>query len=238
LHVHASAAAAARACAIHIAELLVKRLCEAELVTLAVSGGSTPAMMFRVLATCPVEWKRVHLFQVDERMVPPGDAQSNYRMTQAELIAPAGIAPENVHRVHGEWPAQQAASGYVAEIRQFFGTADGMVPAFDIVHRGMGGESHTASLFPGEPLIGDTTGIAAAVIVPATPHGRVTLLPGPLTSARHTAMLVAGEDKAQAMQWVMGDEYAPLRFPAQIGTWRNENAQWFVDTAAVALLPS
>ncbi len=237
LHVYASAADAARACALRAAELLTKRLNEAEYVTFAISGGSTPAHMFQVLATCSIDWKRVHLFQVDERRVPPEDEHSNYLLAHAELITPTGIPSENVHRVRGELTKEEAAVRYVAEIQQFFGTPPGVVPVFDIVHRGMGGEAHTASLFPGEPLIGDTTGIAAAVTVPPTPHERVTLLPGPLTAARHTLMLVAGGDKAQALHAVLTRKYEPFHFPAQIATWGSARAQWFVDSSAAALLP-
>lgn len=102
----------------------------------------------------------------------------------------------------------------------------------------MGGESHTASLFPGEPLIGDTTGIAAAVTVPAEPHERVTLLPGPLCAALHTLMLVAGWDKAQALQSALTGKYEPFHTPAQIGTFGNAMAEWYVDTAAAARLPA
>jgi 6-phosphogluconolactonase len=238
LHVYASADDAARACAVRAAELLTKRLSAAELVTFAISGGSTPAMMFRVLATCPVEWKRVHLFQVDERRVAPDDARSNYRLAHAELITPTGIPSENVHRIRGELSVEEAAIRYVAEIRQFFGTPPGVAPVFDIVHRGMGGESHTASLFPGEPLIGDATGIAAAVTVPVAPRERVTLLSGPLTAARHTLMLVAGGDKAQALHRVLTRTYEPFHMPAQIGTYGNARAEWYVDSAAAALLGS
>jgi 6-phosphogluconolactonase len=237
LHVYASAADAARACALRAAALLTKRLSEAESVTLAISGGSTPALMFRELAACPVEWRRVHLFQVDERRVPPDDARSNYRLALTELITPAGIPPENVHRIHGELAAEEAAVRYVAEIRHFFGTPPGVVPVFDIVHRGMGGEAHTASLFPGQWLIGDATGIAEVVTVPAVPRERVTLLPGPLAAARHTLMLTAGGDKAEALHRVLTHKYEPFQMPAQIGTFGSARAEWYVDSAAAALMP-
>ena len=237
LHVYTSAADAARACALRAAELLTRRLSESEIVTFAVSGGSTPALMFPVLAECPVDWKRVHIFQVDERRVPPDDPRSNYRLAHADLITPAGIPSDNVHRVRGELMLESAALRYVKDVQRFFGTEPGTVPVFDVVHRGMGGESHTASLFPGEPLIGDMTGIAAGVHVPAKPHERVTLLPGPLTAARHTLMLVAGSDKAEALWNVLDRKYEPFHYPAQLGTWGNPNADWFVDSAAAALVP-
>jgi 6-phosphogluconolactonase len=236
VHIYASAGEAARACGQRAAELLIKRLAEAGYATLAVSGGSTPKMMFPVLAASAVDWKRVHLFQVDERLVPPEDAQSNYRLIHAELITPTGIPSENVHRIRGEMWADAAADRYAEEIRRFFRIAPGVCPVFDVVHRGMGAEGHTASLFPGEPLIGDTTRIAAAVTVPVAPLDRVTLLPGPLAAARHTLMLVSGSDKAPALQRVLTRKYEPFHVPAQIGTFENPRAEWYIDSAAAALI--
>ena len=236
LHVYAGPAEAAHACALRVADLLNKRLNEAPRATFAISGGSTPAIMFQVLATCRIEWNRVHIFQVDERRVPPDDESSNYRLAHAELITPTGIPSENVHRIRGELSAEAAAAAYAEDIRAFFGTPPGVVPVIDVVHRGMGGESHTASLFPGDSLIGDSTGIAAAATVPVAPHERITLLPGPLAAALHTLMLVAGSDKAHALREVLGSKYEPFHYPAQIGTWGNPRAEWFVDSAAAAHL--
>ena len=236
VHVYASAGEAARACAQRAAELLIKRLEDADHATLAVSGGSTPKMMFPVLAASAVDWKRVHLFQVDERRVPPEDAQSNYRLIHAQLITPSGIPSENVHRIRGEMWGDAAAERYAEEIQRFFRIAPGASPVFDVVHRGMGAEGHTASLFPGEPLIGDVTRLVAAVTVPATPPERVTLLPGPLTAARHTLMLVCGSDKAPALQQVLTRKYEPFHMPAQLGTFGNPMAEWYIDSAAGALI--
>ena len=87
------------------------------------------------------------------------------------------------------------------------------MPHFDVVHRGMGPDAHTASLFPGEPLIDDREGIAAAVFVPQFNQWRVTLLPGVLLAAKHTVFLVAGADKAEAVRAVFKEEYDPEEVP-------------------------
>ena len=105
------------------------------------------------------------------------DAQSNYKLAEDNLIVPAHIPHRNVHRIHAELPPDKAAKLYTKEIREFFELADGELPHFDVIHFGMGDEAHTASLFPGEPLIDNRDEIAAAVYVPKTPHWRVTLLP-------------------------------------------------------------
>jgi 6-phosphogluconolactonase len=110
------------------------------------------------------------------------------------------------------------------------------LPAFDIIHRGMGDDAHTASLFPGEPLIGNMAGIAAPVFVEKLNMHRVTLLPGVLQKARNTVVLAAGQDKAEPLFQVLRGPEDPFRFPCQIATRNWQNATWFVDRAAAAKL--
>jgi 6-phosphogluconolactonase len=235
-HTYADARAAADACARKIAALIEEALAGQELATLAVSGGSTPKLMFEKLATEPVRWDRVHLFWVDERSVPPTDAASNYKLTEDHLIARARIPHRNLHRVVGEAKPALAARRYGEEIREFFGLEEGEMPHFDIVHRGMGPDAHTASLFPGDPLIDDREGIAAATYAEKFKQWRVTLLPGALLAAKHTVFLVAGEDKAEAVRAVFREEYDPKKYPAQIASHHGRGVIWFLDEAAARMM--
>jgi 6-phosphogluconolactonase len=100
----------------------------------------------------------------------------------------------------------------------------------------MGPDAHTASLFPGEPLIDNRTGIAAAVWVEKLRSHRVTLLPGVLLAARHTVLQVAGEDKADAVRNVLKGPEDPHKYPCQIATRGSEQAVWFLDKAAASKL--
>jgi 6-phosphogluconolactonase len=230
------ARAAAQAASRHILELLEKILGDQDRATLAVSGGTTPKLLFENLAQARISWKRVHLFFVDERAVGADDPQSNYKLAHDFLIQPAGIPEINVHRVRGELAPDRAAELYSADIRSFFNLANGEMPAFDIVQQGMGDEGHTASLFPGEPLLTDRQTIAAAVKTPKPPPWRVTLTPGQLLAARHTVFLVSGADKAPAVRAVFKDEYDPNRLPAQLVSHQAPSVTWFLDDAASALL--
>ena len=137
-----------------------------------------------------------------------------------------------MHRVCGELTPASAAKRYVDEIRDFFGLEPGEMPHFDVVHRGMGPDAHTASLFPGEPLIDDREGIAAAVYVEKFHQWRVTLLPGALLAAKHTVFLVTGADKAEAVRAVFKEEYDPKKYPAQIASHHGRGVTWFLDEAA------
>ena len=125
-----------------------------------------------------------------------------------------------------------AAQRYVEEIRAYFHLKDGEIPAFDVIHQGMGPDCHTASLFPGEPLIHDRAHIAAAVFAEKFKQWRITLLPAALIAARHTAMLVTGADKAEAVRSVFHGPYDPLHCPAQLVARNAPDLVWFFDQAA------
>ena len=96
----------------------------------------------------------------------------------------------------------------------------------------MGPDAHTASLFPGEPLIDDRENLVAAVYAEKFHQWRITLLSGVLPAARNTIMLVAGEDTAEALRAVFEEPHNPRKYPAQIGTKSQGNVMWFVDKAA------
>jgi 6-phosphogluconolactonase len=192
--------------------------------------------MFEALAKASLDWGQIHLFWVDERAVPPTSPQSNFRLAEEHLIRPAHIPRRNLHRIAAELRPEAAAQRYVDEIRDFFGLSEGELPHFDVMHRGMGPDAHTASLFPSEPLIDDREGIAAPVYVEKLGQWRITMLPGVLLAARHTAMLVTGGDKAGAIRAVFCEEYDPKQYPAQMVSHHGRQCVWFLDEAAAALV--
>jgi 6-phosphogluconolactonase len=232
----ADPAAAAEACCHTVCNLLEETLAGQDFATLAVSGGTTPKLLFQQLAATKFPWDKVFLFFVDERCVPPTDDASNYKLAEEHLIRPAHIPARNVHRIFGELNPETAAKRYVEEIRDFFALDQGAMPRFDVVHRGMGPEAHSASLFPGEPLIDDREHIAAAVWVEKVHLWRVTLLPGALLAARHNVFLVCGDDKAEAVRAVFNEEYDPKKYPAQIASHHGRGVTWFLDQPAARLL--
>jgi 6-phosphogluconolactonase len=228
--------AAAAACAQHISALLEQALASQEHATLAVSGGSTPKLLFQSMVASGFPWKRVHLFFVDERCVPPDDVESNYRLANENLIAPAHIPPDQVHRIRGEIKPETGAQQYVDDIRNFFGLEEGEMPHFDVVQCGMGPDAHTASLFPGEASIEDREHIAGAVYVQKMSKWRVTLLPAALLAAKNTVFLVTGADKAPGVGNVFHQEFDAKHYPAQLISRLGRRVTWFLDHAAAAEL--
>jgi len=229
---HGDAAAAAEACGKRILEILDETIRGGGVARLAISGGSSPRPMFERFAATRFRWDRVQLFWVDERGVPPDDPQSNFRFTNETWLAPGHFPPANIHRICGELEPHEAARRYHDEIVANFGMVAGDMPRFDVIHLGMGPDAHTASLFPGEPLIENRRNIASATYVEKFKQWRITLLPGALLAARHTVMLIAGEDKNKALGRVLGDRYDPKQFPAQVIVRNAADLDIFLDQAA------
>ena len=225
---YADSLEAATACGQRILDLLAKAIATRKRATLAISGGSSPKPMFELFAKSGFPWEQVHVFWVDERCVPPTDPQSNFRMANEAWLAPAKVPEGNVHRVPTELEPHEAARQYAQGLHDFFRVQAGELPQFDVIHRGIGPDAHTASLFPGEPLIADHEGLAAAVWVEKMHQWRVTLLPGVLEAAWHTVVLATGKDKAPALEAVLHGPYDPMSWPAQIGA-RDINVTWFTD---------
>ena len=145
---YANSLEAAQACGQRILDLLSKAIATRKRATLAVSGGTSPKPMFELFAKSEFPWNQVHVFWVDERCVPPSDPQSNFRMANETWLVPAKVPAGNIHRVPTELEPREAAKQYAQELHDFFGVRLGELPQFDVIHRGMGPDAHTASLFP------------------------------------------------------------------------------------------
>lgn len=234
--------ALARAAAEEVTRVAAAAVRENGVATIALAGGSTPEAMYRLLADEPAfrarfPWAQTHFFFSDERHVPPGDKESNYRMAdQALLNKVAGECPAgNIHRIPSENPdASEAAADYETEVRAFFGADD--VPRFDLILLGMGPDGHTGSLFPGTTGLRETEKLVAAAWVDKLSTYRITFTPPLLAAAKALLFLTAGSDKAEVLQVVL--EGAPEfdRYPSQRISAENPNALWLVDEAVAVRL--
>lgn len=209
--------------------------------SVALSGGSTPKALYALLASDvyrdQVNWERIHFFWGDERHVPPDDPDSNYRMANERLLSPLSLPDSNIHRVYAEEPdAAQAASEYEAQLRQFFKLTGPELPRFDLIMLGMGPDGHTASLFPGTPLVHERERLVAAPWVAKFNTFRITFTPPVINNARHILFFVTGEEKAQTLKSVLEGEFQPEQFPSQIVRPTDGTLLWMVDEAAEKLL--
>jgi len=210
----------------------------------ALSGGSTPKMLYELLASdtnifrTDVPWGNVDFFFGDERWVPHDHPDSNYKLADDFLFRPLGIAEVNVYPIRTTGvDSDESARQYETTLRDVLDTRhDGEVPELDLVFLGMGDDGHTASLFPGTDVVHDNERLAAAVYVPKLSANRVTLTPLTLNSAAHVLFMVTGAAKAPALREVLEGTYDPDRFPSQV--LRNSLGQvtWLVDKDAAARL--
>jgi len=196
------AALAARAADL-VAERLTTAIAARGRAALAVSGGSTPAAFLAELARRAVPWEAVHVFQVDERVAPPGHADRNLTGLRAALLDRVPIPPGNVHALPVEEPdIQAAAAAYGDEIRVVAGPGGGL----DVVHLGLGDDGHTASWPPGDPVVDVTADVA--VVGPFNGRLRMTLTPPAVNRAGWIVWLVAGAAKAPVVARLLGCDAA------------------------------
>jgi 6-phosphogluconolactonase len=143
----------------------------------------------------------VHFFWADERCVPPTDAESNFRMADELLFRPLGIAPDQIHRIHGEAPPGSAAELAEAELRRVVPVDGAGQPVLDLVFLGMGEDGHVASLFPGErrSLVASPAVYRAITGSPKPPPNRVTLGFPAIVAARNVWVLASGGGKKRAL---------------------------------------
>ena len=172
------------------------------------TGGSSPEGLYRLLASEPyrsrIPWERVHWFWGDDRFVPQNDARSNAGQARRLFLDHVPAPAANVHAIPTQAAnADEAARRYEAELREFYRAEefDPARPLFDVVLMGVGNDGHTASLFPGQPQLGETrrwvVGVPEAGQEPFVP--RVTLTFPALASTRDMLFLVTGPGKREIM---------------------------------------
>ncbi len=208
-----------------VARLLAGIACEAVAergqFTLALAGGTTPRRLYEHLAS-PAEsekvpWDRTMIFFGDERDVPPEHPDSNFGMVEDRLLGAVPVTSQNVFAMHADGPdLNTSADEYAQRIRQHVEpAAPGGLPAFDLVLLGMGGDGHTASLFPGSAAVEETERLVVAQHVPKLGRHRMTFTLPLINAARHVIMMVTGLDKAEPVGAVLGpDRQAARQLPA------------------------
>jgi 6-phosphogluconolactonase len=194
------------------------------------SGGGTPLAMYDLLRadygnTLP--WADTLFFWGDERFVPYSHADSNFGAAKTRLLDGLPALQSNIH----PWPyvpdrPEVAAAAYAQIITDRLGSP----PSFDLVLLGLGGDAHTASLFPGDGALA-ATGLTA-VTEPASQATRMTLTAQTLSQGRVVAFLVAGEGKRRALESTLYSERDPRRYPAQAISAR-ERLVWLTDQDVV-----
>ncbi len=198
--------------------------------TVALSGGSTPRLLYQILADrSDVPWSSIHFFWSDERHVPPDDPESNYRMAYDALLSRVPVA--KVHRVMSENPsAADAAQDYEETVLEFVPETP---PRFDLMLLGVGIDGHTASIFPGSDVLHERDKLVAASYVEKLKSYRITMTLPLINSAASVMFLVSGTEKAEIVKEVL---HGPKKYPAQGVRPSNGELVWLLDREAASKL--
>ena len=194
---------------------------------LAVSGGHTPWIMLRALATEDIPWAHVHVCQVDERVARDGHPDRNLTHLRESLLQHAPLRPEQIHAMPVEsLDLEAAARQYALALREIAGSP----PVLDLVHLGLGPDGHTASLVPGDAVL-DVTDEDVALTGVYQGRRRITLTYPMLNRARRVLWVVTGSEKIEMLRRLRDGD---VSIPA--GRVRREQALVLADRAALGQL--
>ncbi|QGM80308.1 6-phosphogluconolactonase [Otariodibacter oris] len=202
-------------------------------VHISLSGGSTPKLLFKTLAQSPfntaVKWENLHFWWGDDRIVPPSDPESNYGEVQKLLFDHIQIPEENIHRIRGEANVEDELVRFTKELD--------LVPnhQFDWIILGMGGDGHTASLFPHQTDFNDPN-LAVIAKHPETGQIRISKTAKLIEQAKRVTYLVTGASKANILQEIATKDAKDLPYPAAKIQSKNGITEWYLDRDAAELI--
>jgi 6-phosphogluconolactonase len=201
---------------------------------MAISGGSTPNLLFAALALKYANsklWNKTHIWWVDERMVAPDDPESNFGTANLFLFSKIDIPSQNIHRICGENNPFLEAEDYSLQIRQSLSFYQGW-PCFDLVFLGLGDDGHTASIFPNNLALFNSTQICEVANHPVTSQPRVTLTGEVINRATKICFLVTGINKSERISEIWLGEEKGKQLPAFYIRPFNGELFWFTDAKA------
>ncbi len=206
--------------------------------SLVLSGGATPRSVYDMLGSAEfrdrIEWSKVHLFWGDERCVPPGHPESNFRMANESLVRNIKIPATNVHRIPAERPPQEAARVYQSEIRKVLLLRGQELPRFSLVLLGLGEDGHTASLYPRTQALQERLRLVTEVYVDAVHSSRVTMTLPAINNARQVLFLVTGKQKAAVLHAIATTDVPA--YPANLIRPTSGTLLWMLDADAASQL--
>lgn len=203
---------------------------------IALSGGSTPKLLFEVLArsyAIIMPWERVHFWWGDERCVPPTSEDSNYGMTKKYLLSKINLDENQVHRVKGELSPEEATRDYIDEIKSNMEERDGW-PVFDLIILGMGDDGHTASIFPHEMNLLKSNQVCEVATHPVSGQKRVSLTGKTINNADRIYFLISGKAKASRMAEIINNTEEASKLPTTYIQTAQGPVTFFLDQEAAS----
>ena len=203
-------------------------------VHISLSGGSTPKMLFKLLATeaysTSIEWKNLHFWWGDERCVAPEDKESNFGEANALLFSQVNIPADNIHRIRGEEKPELEVERFAKEMVEVIPTENG-TPVFDWILLGVGADGHTASLFPGQTNYQEEK-LSVLASHPESGQIRVSKTAKVLQAAKRISYLVLGAGKVEIVHEIHTTPATELPYPAAKIQSQTGKTEWYLDSDA------
>ena len=215
------------------ADQLVNLSSDKEVIHVALSGGSTPKLLFEILANKYKnhDWSRLRFYWGDERCVGPDDSESNYLMAKTLFFDPVNIPSEYIFRVLGENNPKQEAQRYGNLLYELLPLVNEL-PCFDLIYLGMGRDGHTASIFPHEMELIEHREVCAVATHPISGQKRVTLTGPVINNARSIVFLITGKAKYPRIKSILKDQRDFENLPAAYIKPTHGHLTWYLDDAA------
>lgn len=223
----------------HFSKLLIEKVKKNRgKFSLALSGGSTPAAIFKYLAenhSADIDWEDVLLFWGDERCVQPNSDESNYKMAYDNLISQVDIPINNVFRIRGENDPEEEAEYYSNLIRNKVKKKH-KLPRFDLIMLGLGTDGHTASIFPDQKKLLHSENICEAATHPESGQNRITLTGTVINNAATIIFLVQGKSKKNIVSKILSSSNDRDDYPASYISPVKGELIWLLDEKAAELI--
>jgi 6-phosphogluconolactonase len=217
-------------------EISEKAIEKKRIFTVALSGGETPVEFYQRLELSKnlLAWDKTHIFLVDERFVPFEHPDSNYGMIRKDLLTRISLPSSNVHPIRIFQTPQISAEKYEEDLRSFFDLGNNDFPEFDLILLGIGKEGHTASLFPGNPALFETSRLAAAVNLDVSKYDRISMTLPLINRADNVVFLILGQSKSLIIRRILEESECGL--PASLVRPIGGRLFFFLDREASQLL--
>jgi 6-phosphogluconolactonase len=240
LHIFPTTQELGQSAAALVAQLSAEAIAGRGRFIVALSGGSLPKLLGPALATASqINWSAWHVCWADERCVPLDHPDRNYTLAKQYLFDHVPIPPHQIYNPDTSLTPTETAAAYQTTLAQLFSSLPAFQPSnpptlppprLDLILLGLGEDGHTASLFPGHPLLHETKRWVAPIFdSPKPPPQRITLTLPALNNARHVVFITAGASKAEILPQVFAPD---SHLPAHLVQSNDGELHWFVDEAA------
>ncbi len=227
-----------KALALSFCERLHKSIGSVEDFHLALSGGSTPRIIFETLASKyhkTLAWDKLHIYWGDERCVPPEHAESNYKMAIDTFLTKVEIPKNQIHRMKGEVFPDVEAERYGGLLKDRL-PQKSQLPEFDLIMLGLGDDGHTVSIFPHQIDLWDTPKTCVVAEHPVTGQQRISLTGQVINNAKEVCFLVTGRGKAKIVRELLESDENKMVYPASLVNPTSGKLLWYLDETAASEL--